>query len=184
MGVCAGLNRIAPVMVSRSPKGGDEFRQPLRRTVAQMRRDLQDRHGEHRVGEPNAQDRRHELGATIKRGQAPGHLAAQRGIQRNAGIEMRPRQRREDRDQNHQRRAGGQGIGQKGDGAVSAGQPLGHDARADHRGPAAGRCQGIRRPGDASCLLADLRHFRCNDRWSRLEIFRAAKAVMRLASPP
>ena len=103
-------------------------------------------------------------------------------VKRDGGIEMRARQRPEDRDQHHQRGARRQRIGQQRHGDISARQPLGHDARAHHGDQQKRGAEGFRDQPPAHWSLAMSATFFCSERRSRPDIFRLAKALMRLFS--
>ena len=59
--------------------------------------------------------------------------------QRDGRVEVRSRNRPEGENQRDQHGAGGERIGQQRDGDVAAGQPLAHDAGADHSRQQEGR---------------------------------------------
>ena len=86
-----------------------------------------------------------ELGRDIGRRHPPADLAPEREDQGHRRIEVRARERPEDGDQHHQRRAGRQRVAQQRDGVVPARQPLAHDPGADHDGQQQRRPQRLRR---------------------------------------
>jgi hypothetical protein len=134
------------------------------------------------MGKPYAPDRRHKLNQCIDRRVRPGHAAIERRIQSDTGIKMRARQRAENGDQHHQRRAGRQNIGQERHCHIPACQPFSHDAGADHgHEQQSGPLRFGNKIAAHDCWPMSVTCF-CSDSRSNAEILRLAKAVMRLLS--
>ena len=113
---------------------GDRLTDPLAKSGARLHRHLQRRQVEHQMRGPGAEDSKGELGEDVGCGVAPAKLAARCGHQADRRVHMRARDRAEHGDQHEQDRAGRQRIAEQGNRHVSARQPLGHDAGADHAG--------------------------------------------------
>ena len=85
------------------------------------------------MGEIDADNRAEDLSRPVGERRHRRNLATQREIECHRRIEMRAGERRENRDQNDQCRAGRDRIGEQCEGLVAACQAFRHDARADDR---------------------------------------------------
>ena len=70
----------------------------------------------------------HELRGPVGGGFAPRQIPSARHRQRHYRIQVSPRYRTQNQDQNHQDRPGGERIRQQGNRDIAHGQPLSHDA--------------------------------------------------------
>jgi hypothetical protein len=113
-------------------EGGDGFGDPLAGAAAQPGRELQNGRVEHRMRQPGAEHRADELRRDVRREQRARQQPAHRQHDRHGGVHVRAADRAEHLDQEVQAAGRRQRVGQQRDRDVAAGQPLGHDAGADH----------------------------------------------------
>ena len=110
-----------------------DFGDPLREPGADMLRELPDRELEHDMRQPNTDDAAHDLGGDVGRHRMPAQALRRRGGKCHRGVHVGARLWSESKDQRHQRGAGGDRVREQGKPNISGAQPLGHDARPDHR---------------------------------------------------
>ena len=115
-------------------EGGHGLRQPLRWAAPGGGADRERGEIEHHLRNRRAADAGKALHDDVGRDLAPGEFAAAGKNQGDGGIEMGARERSENGDQHDQDRAGGNGVAEKRDRHVPAGEALGHDPAADDGG--------------------------------------------------
>ena len=117
----------------------------MRWAAADILRELQHRHLEHHMRQHRPANGADSLYEHEPRSTRKPDLAAQQKGQRHRRVEMCPRHRPENGDQNIEDRAGRNGVAKKGDGEIPVGKPFRHDAGADDR---CQKKQGAKKFGD------------------------------------
>jgi hypothetical protein len=159
-------------------EGRDDFGEPLRPAGADLGRRLENLLGEHGMRGPDTGQPAGHLHRDIDQAFARGDLAAQPEGERHSRIEMRAGNRPQHGDQHDEDRAGGNGVAEKRDGDIAAGQPLGHDAGADHR------CQQKTRADELGGVFARCGHAARPDISIILEVSMDWPRVNREPRPP
>ena len=125
-------------------EGRDDLAEPLPDAGARGRAEHQDRLAEHRMREPGAGEPAGDLGEDVSERIGGAELALQDEAEGHRRIEMRARDRPKDQDQDHQDRAGRQRVAEQRKREIAAGQALGHDPGAHHRGEQERRAERFR----------------------------------------
>ena len=103
--------------------------------------------------DPGSGDTAQDLTGDVENCDPPADRAFDRERDADRRVEMRARHRPKDQDEDGQHRAGRQRVAEQGERHVPAGQPLGHDAGADHRGEQQGGAERFGERALAECRI-------------------------------